>query len=150
MYVCQLARELSKHGQPFSDRRCLHDTIPPPLQAKAVTHPHEQRRKARPRRATRLLKLGQVTDRSDFHLTSRSLSVLIRSTLNAFINVSMNLIFMHWISKINSPLIMQNNRATVSGPADKPETELSVSIWTVMILIFHLQQKSSIAITLSE
>lgn len=73
VYICQLARELSKHGQPFSDRRCLHDAIPPPLQVKAVTRPHEQRRKARPRRAKRLLKLGQVTDRSDFHLTSRSL-----------------------------------------------------------------------------
>lgn len=116
MYICQLARELSKHGQPFADRRCLHDAIPLPVQAKAATRPREQRRKARPRRATRLLKLGQLTDRSDFHLTSRSLSVLIRSTLNAFINVSMNLIFMHWISKINSPLIMQNNRETFQAP----------------------------------
>lgn len=51
VYICQLAKELNKHGQPFSDGRFLHHAILPPLRAKAVTHPIERKRKARPRRA---------------------------------------------------------------------------------------------------
>lgn len=50
VYICQLAKELNKHGQPFSDGRFLHDAIRPPLQAKAVARPIEQKREARPRR----------------------------------------------------------------------------------------------------
>ena len=76
--------------------------------AKAVIKSISQKRKARHTEAQWHLKLRQwLTDQISFSL--QVFSLLIRSTLNAFINVSVNLIFMHWISKINSPLIMQNN-----------------------------------------
>lgn len=61
----------------------------------------------------------------------------VRFAPTAFINVSMNTIFMHWISKANSQLIMQNN-PEVFQPPRKPGTDLSLSIWTVMNLTFHL------------
>lgn len=95
--------------QPFSgSTRLLLEAIKLPPQAHAVTSPIEQKRKARPRKAKWLLPLRQWVT-GQISLALQVLALLIRSPLKAFINVSVNLIFMHWISKISSPPVMQNH-----------------------------------------
>lgn len=77
--------------------------FPAPTKAWA---PHWTKEKARNRW------LWVMVEDSDWQMGFLALQVLpgwVRFALTAFINVSMNTVFMHWISKPNSPPIMQNS-----------------------------------------
>lgn len=76
-------------------------------------YPHWTKEKARNFGYKWLLKA--VTDWQVGFSHPQVLPGWVRFAPTAFINVSMNTIFMHWISKANSQLIMQNNPEVFHG-----------------------------------